>query len=282
MIVRKAWLPKSSVYTVRDSKNPNDPTAGYVTYSEAQSDIPKDEKRDYDLERTTHSIKFDVPDEKANPPRKEEHEPKAEITPELRMFLLSAALCNLATVRYDEGEGKWQTTGEPTEIALQVFARRFDFGRKSLKEAGWKQIAEFSFDSTIKRMTVVYNAPGTAEEYGLTAQNSHVFTKGAVERVLDLCSHIGIGDAREEVTEEVKERVLAQMSNLASQGQRVLAVAYREWDGLYTEHENPNVTNDDDDPVRLKTECHLTLLGLAGIYDPPRRETTPAISECAS
>ena len=283
MILKKAWIPKSSIYTVRDSKNPNDPTIGRVTYSDAQSDTEKKgEKRDYDQERTTQAIKFDVPDEKANPPKKEEDEPNAEVTPELKMFLLSAALCNLATVRYDDGEEKWQTTGEPTEIALQVFAHRFNFGRKSLKEAGWKEITEFPFDSNIKRMSVVFNAPGQAEEYGLTSTNSHVFTKGAVERILDLCTHIGVGDAREELTDEVKERVLAQMSNLASQGQRVLAVAYREWNGLFTGHEDPEVINDDDDPLRRSVECNLTLVGLAGIYDPPRRETTPAIRECSN
>ncbi|KAB5554964.1 hypothetical protein GE09DRAFT_1000208 [Coniochaeta sp. 2T2.1] len=285
MILRKAWLPKNTVYTVRDSKNPNDPTAGHVTYAEAQTEAQRDkEKRDFDQERTTAAIKFDVPDDKAGttPPKKEEDEPKAEVTPELRMFLLSAALCNLATVRYDEQEATWQTTGEPTEIALQIFAHRFNFGRKSLKEAGWKEVAEFPFDSTIKRMTTVYNSPGKTDESGLSAENSHVFTKGAVERVLDLCSHIGIGDDKEEVTEEVKERVLTQMTVLASQGQRVLAVAYREWDGIFTGHEDPEVINDDNDPLRLSVEQNLTLLGLAGIYDPPRRETTPAIAECSS
>lgn len=282
MIVRKAWLPRSSIYTVRDSKDPNDPTAGYVTYSEETQSAAKDEeKRDYDQERTTQAIKFDVPDEKANPPKKKEEEPAAEVTPELKMFLLSAALCNLATVRHDDEEDRWQTTGEPTEIALQVFAHRFSFGRKSLKEAGWKEVAEFPFDSTIKRMTVVYNSPGKAEKYGLTAGNSHVFTKGAVERILDLCSHVGVGDAREQATDEVKERVLAQMSNLASQGQRVLAVAYREWNGLFTGHEDPDAIHNDDDSLRKSVERNLTLLGLAGIYDPPRRETTPAIQECS-
>lgn len=281
MILKKVWLPKSSTYTVRDSKDPNNPTAGRVTYSDAPEADNKKEERDYDQERTAQAIKFDVPDEKGNAPTKETEEPEAEVTPELKMFLLSSALCNLATLRHDEGQ-KWQTTGEPTEIALQVFAHRFNFGRKSLKEAGWKEVAEFPFDSSIKRMSVVYNSPVKAEEYGLTADNSHVFTKGAVERILDMCSHIGVGDVREEVTDEVKERVLAQMIKLASQGQRVLAVAYREWDGLFTGHEDPNVIDDDNDPLRLSVERDLTLLGLAGIYDPPRRETTPAIRECSS
>jgi Na+-exporting ATPase len=289
MIVRKAWLPKSSIYTVRDSMDPSDPTAGTVTFAQAKDQAAMaPERRDFDEERTTQGIKFDVPDEKLNEAneknekKKEYEEAEAEVTPDLKMFLLSAALCNVSTVRYDEGENKWQTTGEPTEVALQVFAHRFNYGRKSLKQAGWKQLAEFPFDSSIKRMTVIYQPPPDPEEYGVTGDNSMVFAKGAVERVLDLCSHIGIGDAREEATEEAKERVLAQMSSLASQGQRVLAVAYKEWDGVFSEHEDPKEINDVDDPLRLKVESGLTLLGLAGIYDPPRRETTPAIAECST
>lgn len=283
MIVKKAWLPKSNIYTVRDSMDPSDPTAGSVTYSEGDSKTPQDpEKRDYDQERTTQAIKFDVPDEKLNQHVTKEKESEAEVTPDLRMFLLSAALCNLATVRYEEKDEKWQTTGEPTEIALQVFAHRFKLGRKPMQQAGWKQVGEFPFDSSIKRMSVVYNSPDKAGGDDIHSENSFIFTKGAVERVLDLCTHLGIGDAREEVTDEVKEKVLEQMSSFASQGQRVLAIAYREWDGRFQEHSDPSEATGGDDPLRARVESNLTLLGLAGIYDPPRRETTSAIRECST
>lgn len=289
MIVRKVWLPSSDIYTVRDSMDPRDPTQGTVTRGRAKNNEEMAaEKRDFDEERTTQAIRFDVPEKKLNEAnlesekKKEYEEPEAELTPELRMFLLSAALCNVSTVRHDESENRWQTTGEPTEIALQVFAHRFDHGRKKLKEAGWNQVAEFPFDSSIKRMSVVYHPPANAEEYGFAGSNSVVFAKGAVERVLDLCSHMGVGDARVEVTGQVKDHVLAQMNSLASQGQRVLAVAYRDWGGVFTGHEDSKVIDDKNDPLRLKVESGLTLLGLAGIYDPPRRETTPAIAECST
>ncbi|KAK4215316.1 hypothetical protein QBC37DRAFT_439578 [Rhypophila decipiens] len=275
MIVKKAWLPSKTVYTVRDSMDPNNPTAGSVTQAEVK---PEDEKRDYDQERTTQAIKFDVPDEKASPPAKKEPEVEAEITPDLRMFLLSAALCNLATVRYDEQDEKWKTTGEPTEIALQVFTHRFKLGKKGLEAKGWRQLAEFPFDSSIKRMSVIYEVPRDNDAQ-VDATNSLVFTKGAVERVLDLCSHLGIGEDRQPMTEEIKTQVLDQMTNFASQGQRVLAIAYKAWDGKYTEPEDRSPSA--DDAIRATAESDLTLLGLAGIYDPPRRETTPAIHECS-
>ncbi|KXH63588.1 potassium/sodium efflux P-type ATPase [Colletotrichum salicis] len=288
MIVRKAWLPFSHTYTVRDSQSPNDPTKGRVTHSESKEQekvVDEAPKRDYDQERSAAVLKFDVPEEKLQnkqPAKAPEAENEAEMTPRLKAFLLSSALCNLATVRYDEEEAKWQTTGEPTEIALQIFSHRFKLGKKSLEGLGWKQLAEFPFDSSIKRMSVIYDIPANEETSDIWGpENSLVFTKGAVERILDLCTHIGFGDDRQELTDALKEDVLNQMNELASQGQRVLAVGCRDWNGKFTTKQ-ADVAQEKEDALRTEVEQGLTLLGLAGIYDPPRRETKPSIAECSS
>lgn len=282
MIVRKAWLPPSNVYTVQDSEDPSDPTAGRVTHRNVPLDAPEEVKvaRDFDHERSAPALKFDVPDEKMESKKPEEpEEEEAKPSPALHAFLLAASLCNLATVRLDQQSGKWQTTGEPTEVALQVFSRRFDVRKKELESGGWKQVAEFPFDSSIKRMSVVYNAPEN-NPYDIVSTNSMVYTKGAVERILDLCATIGEGEHQQPLTEELKNKVLKQMDSLASQGLRVLAVASKQWEGHFTPM--PNGEDANDDSIRSAVESDLTLLGLAGIYDPPRRETTPAIAECAS
>lgn len=70
------------------------------------------------------------------------------------------------------------------------------------------------------------------------------------------------------------------ITKLASQGLRVLAIAYREWDRKSTLWQSPE-SYDADEPLRRDVESHLTRLGLAGIHD-PRRETKPPISECSS
>ena len=290
MIVRQTWIPGNHLYTVHDSQSPSDPTKGRVTYSQAKDEpLPDPEKeqpkRDYDKERSAAGITFDVPDEKLNAAtarKAKEPEPElaVEMTDALHAFLLSAALCNLATVRFDEEEEKWQTTGEPTEVALQVFSHRFKSGKKTLEANGWKQVAEFPFDSSIKRMSVIYNAPEGETGSIVEPDNSIVFTKGAVERVLDLCDYIGTGDEQVPVTDELKESVLRQMNALASQGQRVLAVAYRPWDGRFIPVHTTSA--EQEDKVRADVEQGLILLGLAGIYDPPRRETKPSIGECSN
>ncbi|KAI1342584.1 potassium/sodium eff [Xylariaceae sp. FL0016] len=279
MIVRKVWIPSRSIYTVKDSKHPSNPTQGRVTFSE---DIEKqkdaEEKRDFDQERSAAVLKFDVPEEKLNQQKsKKDDDEEASMNPELEAFLLSAALCNLATVRHEpqptDGNPEWQVTGEPTEIALQVFAHRFNKGKKIVESEGWKQAAEFPFDSSIKRMSVIYDGPNSS--------HSMVFTKGAVERILDLCTSVGIENAQEPMTEEYKERILKQMDVFASQGQRVLAIASKPWEGRYQEKSSGEGA-EGDEALRKRVECDLTLLGLAGIYDPPRKETTPAIAECSS
>ena len=279
MIVKKVWIPKVGIYTVQGSQDPNDPTQGSVTKGALSR--PKcsrnDEKVDYDQQRSAASLKFDIPTEKAakdlQAGKRDANEEDAVITPELEAFLQPAALCNLATVKEEQAEGegvhKWQTTGEPTEIALQVFACRFNRGKRHLESKGWKQVGEFPFDSTIKRMSVVYNFPDQKQ--------SMVFTKGAVERILDLCSFIGTGSHNQQLTDALRNDVINQMDEFAAMGQRVLAIAKRKWHGDFTAEERRS----NDEELRSDVEKDLTLVGLVGIYDPPREETRQAIRECS-
>ena len=279
MIVKKVWLPKVGIYTVNNSMDPNNPTEGTVTKGPVTTGrtLKNEENADFD-QRSAAAIKFDVPYEKAakdqqlyeqNP----DDEVPAQVTPELEAFLRPTALCNLATVKHEKSEGeanlKWQTTGEPTEIALQVFVHRFNFGRRRLESDGWKQVAEFPFDSSIKRMSVVYSSP--------ESENNMVFTKGAVERILDFCTSVGTGSNNQQMTDELKEQVLAQMDEFAAEGQRVLAIASRTWMGDFSAEK----TRGGDDALRRDVEKDLTLVGLVGIYDPPRDETKDAVRECS-
>lgn len=279
MTVRKAWIPGVGIYSVSNSEDPSNPKQGQITVgavkSKAEMDAEKKAREEhYDTLRSGAALKFDLPPKPSRPEKEmteklEQSEEKlsedtteySEMVPELEALLRTAALCNLATVRLNEQEGKWQTTGDPTEVALQVFAYRFDKGKKILeKNDGWTQISEYPFDSTVKRMSVVYKAPGDKE--------TMVFTKGAVERILDLCDNVGISSEQKQMTDAVKESIYEQMTLLADQGLRVLALAAKTWDGDFVES---------DEIPREEVESHLTLLGLTGLYDPPRLETKDAV-----
>ncbi|OJD23654.1 potassium/sodium efflux P-type ATPase, fungal-type [Blastomyces percursus] len=285
MVTRKAWIPGVGIYSLQKSDDATNPTRGTITLekppaSKQEAELEQERKRaEQDALRSTAGLKFDIPaekeerDQRRNEERNEGPSEKAddaeatalpEMVPELEAFVQSAALCNLATVRHDPEADSWQTMGDPTEVALQVFSHRFGLGKKTLEtEQGWKQLAEYPFDSSVKRMTVIYRHngdPGTI-----------VFTKGAVERILDLCTTVGMGDKEEPMTPKLKEDILEQMDFLAGQGLRVLGIARKPGPGEVDPHSQI---------PREEIEKDLTLLGLAGLYDPPRLETKDAVKEC--
>ncbi|KAK5058699.1 hypothetical protein LTR84_010963 [Exophiala bonariae] len=279
MVTRKAWIPGVGIYSVENSNNASDPTEGTITFGKAPMSRKEAEaarlarEEALDQKRSVANVAFDVPngkfqkDNEKSAPVETDVKENPTVTPELQAFLESAALCNLATVRKvtEEGQEKWKTSGDPTEIALQVFSHRFDYGKKALEEKGWSQKMEFPFDSSIKRMSVVYKSP---EE-----ERSIVFTKGAVERIIDLCTTAGTGDNEKEITPEYKESILEQMNFLAEQGLRVLAIARKFTSMDIAEHSEID---------RGEVEKDLCLLGLAGLYDPPRLETKGAVQACTN
>ncbi|KAG7134895.1 Sodium transport ATPase 5 like protein [Verticillium longisporum] len=159
-------------------------------------------------------------------------------------------------------EGEWHARGDPTEIAIQVFASRFNMNRLVLSGEGnnWNQIAEFPFDSDVKKMSVVFS---DAE-----GNQNWLFTKGAVERVISSCPKIQIGDQVTDLTDEIEQEILRNMEALARLGLRVLAFASKQDIGPVDGHENLD---------RNLYEKDLIFRGLIGLYDPPRPESAPSV-----
>jgi P-type Na+/K+ transporter len=306
MVAHKAWVHGIGIYTVDRSGHSFQTSGTRITLgpapkSKSEAEAEREQQRAFrDRQRSTAGLHFDVPEEKYQKDRQKrddarnemQSEPSTpdndalvpEIVPELEAFLESAALCNLATIKQDCQTKEWKTTGDPTEVALQVLAHRFGSGKPTLLDAGWKQLAEHPFDSKIKMMSVIYQKD-TSEEY-------IQFTKGASERVIEFCDYVGVGDHQEKMTEQTKTNILGMMDFLAEQGLRVLAIACKssnEEAVRASSADQPEEAKDWDDnqkraweeekeSVRPKLiECNLTLLGLAGLYDPPRDETTDAV-----
>lgn len=254
MITRKVWLPSVGVYTVEGAEDASDPTKGTVAFSPCGNDLFSTctENTEPDCEKTACESGMDVP----------QH---SQLPSEFESFLQSTALCNLSTVRYNSQEREWQSIGDPTEVALQVFAHRFGHGKKTIIEKDeWHELAEYPFDSSIKRMSVIYTKADSDSAY--------IFTKGAVERVLELCTSVGPRQNQQSMLEGRKQKVLEQMTTFADQGLRVIAIAQR----VLNKH-RPGLELSRED-----AETGLTLLGLAGLYDPPRLETKDAVKECTT
>ncbi|KAH9233314.1 hypothetical protein K456DRAFT_1911637 [Colletotrichum gloeosporioides 23] len=260
MVVRKAWLPGVGTYSVQTTNDVYNPFSGSVQFTAGQPrDISAEAEKQHD--DTTDPI--------------DPHHESASNSA-LQWYLNIASLANLATLKQSDDSsanpGEWKATGAPTEIALEVFASRFGWNRLQLTqgpEAAWKEIAEFPFDSGVKKMSVMFQ--------NLESQEMHLFTKGAVERVLETCDTIALDTATRTLTEADKDNIHANMESLAGQGLRVLALAHRNLESTVSASQ---FAEGKIAPHRDVFEHNLTFRGLVGIYDPPRPESKPSVKAC--
>ena len=165
------------------------------------------------------------------------------------VFLKADGLLNAMALNNDVSKnkkGKW--LGDSTEVALVEFAFKKNRERTDLEKI-FPRIAELPFDSTRKCMTTFHQT-----EKGIIA-----ITKGAVELVLD------------KLTENQKwliPEMESKANEMAEKGYRVIAYAVKEMETL-PKLENAEII-----------ESELTLIGFAGIIDPPREEAKQAVAEC--
>ncbi len=251
MVAKRAWIPSRGVYSVSTGSNPIDPTQGNLSYSEGSATQIK-------VEREAMGSEGDKGEGTA-------YEELLEDNDSLRDYLNVASLANLAHVH--ESEDGWKARGDPTEIAIQVFVSRFNWNRARLTaEESWSQVAEFPFDSDVKKMSVIFENKAKGEKM--------VFTKGAVERIIGSCNLVRWEEGSElkEMNQETRDCILENMEALAAQGLRVLALASKSYTG--------EVHGSDSDYDRAAIENDLTFKGLIGLYDPPRKESADAVKEC--
>ena len=173
----------------------------------------------------------------------------------VQMLVEAGALCNDA--RPDESG---TIIGSATESAILQAALDRDVGRKQLL-ASWPRLDEIPFSSSRKRMTTLHRGP---------AGELRTFTKGAVERIIHSCTHLGTGDARREMSESLRQEWTEKAEGLAARGRRVLAIATRDWD------------RDDLADEKEAAESGLSLLGIYGLIDPVRPEAFDSVAQCKS
>jgi Ca2+-transporting ATPase len=165
---------------------------------------------------------------------------------------MSALALNNDARRHADG----RLFGDPTEVALYRAAAEAGYDRPTLEAAAPRR-AELPFDAERKRMTTFHPHAGRFVAY----------TKGAPEAVLPRCVDALAADGVHPLDGAALH---ARAEAMAAEGQRVLAVARRDWPAL-------PATPDAD-----ATERSLTLLGLVGLIDPPRPEAAAAVRACQS
>ncbi|MGB8453277.1 MAG: cation-translocating P-type ATPase [Anaerocolumna sp.] len=188
-------------------------------------------------------------------------------------FLLSlATLCNDSILQVT---GKWKhtglnATGEPTEKALIMAAYHIDLLKPKL-DATNPRIFEIPFDSTRKLMTTVHNYP---------SGNIRSITKGAFDVLINKCTHVYQNGKQLPITKTHLQSIHKLNQGMAEHALRVIAVAYKDIGSENIFHKNTFYSNKSNEEICNHLETGLTLVGLIGMIDPPRKEVAEAVLTC--
>ncbi|WP_373208007.1 cation-translocating P-type ATPase [Clostridium paraputrificum] len=164
-------------------------------------------------------------------------------------LMRAAILCNDST----SVDGK--EIGDPTEVALVNLGHVHSLNEQDVRDE-FKRLKEIPFDSDRKLMSTSHYI-----------DNKYVmYTKGALDVLLDRTTHIRTSEGVKEITQADKDRILNTNQYLSENGLRVLSFAYKELDS--------------EKELSLDDENNYTFLGLISMIDPPRVESAEAVKDC--
>lgn len=167
----------------------------------------------------------------------------------IHRLLEIAVLCNGANLANDEE----QASGDPTEMALLQAGRQQQLSRDQLLSR-WPVRRTVEFDPEVMMMATFHQRD----------DKIYVAVKGAPHAVFDACEQVldEHGELRP-FDEDLRQSWDEKVDRLAGDGLRMLAMADRQVDDA------------DGEPYE-----GLTLVGLAGLLDPPRGDVRESIRRC--
>lgn len=173
--------------------------------------------------------------------------------PNAVLLATAMALCNDG--QKSEKDSRTVFLGDPTETALLDFVLPLGYERERL-QTRMPRVDEIPFDSDRKRMTTVHR----------DADGLRGFTKGGLDEILTVCTHIYDGEIRL-LTDQDRERIDRASDEMANGALRVLAFAMGQ----------PKDLSEDKDAAY---EQGLVFLGMVGMIDPPRQTAKEAVARC--
>jgi len=186
----------------------------------------------------------------------------------LELLLVSGLLNNDSSIIEERvettdygGQVKYRALGDASDASILVMFRKSRLD-EDLFKSGFQEVYSFPFDSKLKRMTRVFKHEG---RYVL-------FTKGATETILSLCSFIAKDDLEKvEALNDAEKTSAENMADVFSASAfRVISFAFRYLDELPPQGERDFLEKD------------LTYLGFVAIIDPPREDVLESIVEAKS
>lgn len=123
----------------------------------------------------------------------------------------------------------------------------------------FKKIDELPFDFERRRMSVIVK-----DDEDVIS----MVTKGALEEMLAISSYVEYKNRITELTEEIRQEILAEVAQLNEQGLRVLGVSYKS-------------DLEEDYAFEVEDESDMILTGYLAFLDPPKPSAAPAIETLA-
>ena len=176
------------------------------------------------------------------------YSPSGTIEEEINPIIFKAGFyCNNASVY--KKKNMWTISGDPTEAALIVSARKAKIGEKTLEK-----IDEIPFDSTRKMMSTMLQNNKTKDLV--------MYAKGSTTHILHLCTHALIKGKKVKLNDKLKEEINLHNNFYASKALRVLSFAYKD------------IKN-----TKEFSEKDLVFIGLQAMQDPPRPDVIESIKK---
>ena len=118
----------------------------------------------------------------------------------------------------------------------------------------YQKIDELPFDFERRRMSVIVKEDDEAV----------LVTKGALEEMLSISTHVKDGDEVRQITEDIRKSILDAVNGLNEQGLRVLGVSQKKY-------------QDTHHVFTVEDESNMILMGYLAFLDPPKPSAAPAI-----
>ncbi len=177
-----------------------------------------------------------------------------EYSKALRVCLKAGYLCNDAKIISINGRNDVQ--GDPTEGALIVSAVKANIDGNIASKL--PRIDSIPFESQYQYMATLHK----------TEKGNIVFVKGAVEKIITMCSKMLDENGNE--ADFDKNLILKTTEEMASRGLRVLSFAYMQITGNVSQIHHKDISQG------------LVFAGLQAMIDPPRPEVIEAVKKCHS
>jgi Mg2+-importing ATPase len=179
-----------------------------------------------------------------------------------------------------ELDGALDALGQPSSAVLQLAGLNAQFQTglsnplddavlAAVKKAGLnlgieKKVDEIPYDFVRKCLSVV-----VAHNMHEVAETRTLITKGALDKILGMCTHIDVaGDAETPLDDAMRANIESRYDAWSAQGYRVLGVAWRKMEAR-------------NEPYTRQDECDLCFAGFLLFMDPPKADVRQTIMDLA-